>query len=105
MIKRMEVKLIKKPAIAILTIFMVLSAVVLAANLTMSSQVRAVESTPSAVSEQNDASAEIEFVSNEVLIKIKKSVKDRIKEGDSRDVGITSLNKINGEIICTKTMT
>jgi len=37
---------------------------------------------------------EIKFVNNELLIKVKKDVKDKVKEGTNDDTGITSLNTL-----------
>ena len=44
------------------------------------------------------AAQEPEFVSNEILIKVKKSVKSRVKEGGAEDTGIASLNAKTKEI-------
>src|SRR3989344_1634859 len=46
--------------------------------------------------------SETEFISNELLIKIKKEVKNKVKEGNAQDTGVTSLNKLNKEVQVNK---
>jgi len=47
---------------------------------------------------ENIATPTEEFVSNELLVKINKSSRDKIKEGKPDDTGIPSLDKINKEL-------